>query len=68
MTQLEEKHGDKYTRFQYRLWAEMLATGVHTETKTPPVASVFCRKNKRVKIMTKTLLHGPRLLPGWFVS
>ena len=52
VTQLQEKHGDKYTRFQYKLWAEMLATGVHTEVETPPVASMFSRENKRAKNVT----------------
>ena len=27
--ELQEKRGTKYTRFQYKLWAEMLASGVH---------------------------------------
>ena len=40
---LQEKHQDKYTRFQIKLWAEMLATGVHTDLDTPPAASMFGR-------------------------
>ena len=41
--QLREKHGDKYTRFQYKLWAEMLTSGVHTDLDEPPAASMFSR-------------------------
>ena len=39
--ELKEKHGDKYTRFQYKLWAGMLASGVHTNVNEPPAASMF---------------------------
>ena len=45
-TQLTEKHSDKYTRFQYKLWAEMLASGVHNDTENPPAASMFSRNTK----------------------
>ena len=45
---LKEKHQDAYTRFQYKLWAEMLAAGVHTDLDSPPSASMFGREHKRV--------------------
>ena len=44
--QLAEKHSNKYTRFQYKLWAEMLASGVHSDTENPPAASMFSRNTK----------------------
>ena len=40
---LKEKHGDKYMRFEYKLWAEMLASGVHTNVDEPPAASMFSK-------------------------
>jgi len=46
-TTLKEKHQDTYTRFQYKLWAEMLAAGVHTDINTPPAASMFSQQNRR---------------------
>lgn len=39
--QLKEKHDGKYTRFQLKLWAEMLAVGSHEDLDTPPSASMF---------------------------
>ena len=41
--QLKVKHKDKYTRFQIKLWAEILATGVHSVLDNPPAASMFGR-------------------------
>lgn len=46
---LKEKHEDAYSRFQYKLWAEMLSTGVHTDLEEPPAAAMFSRENKRSK-------------------
>ncbi len=43
-SKLRQKHQDAYTRFQYKLWAEMLAAGVHTDLNAPPAASVWSRK------------------------
>lgn len=47
--ELQEKHGSKYTRFQYKLWAEMLASGVHNDMGEPPAASMFTRGTKQQK-------------------
>lgn len=47
--ELKDKHGDKYTRFQYKLWAEMIASGVYTDSDEPPAASMFSRNTKRQK-------------------
>ena len=48
-TTLKEKHEGSYTRFQYKLWAEMLTAGVHNDINTPPAASMFSRENKRTQ-------------------
>ena len=57
--ELKEKHGDKYTRFQYKLWAEMLASGVHTNVDEPPAASMFSRSSKRQRPNTNDdVFHG----------
>ena len=34
--ELEKKHGSKYNGCQYRLWAEMVFAGVHTDKEEPP--------------------------------
>ena len=39
--QLKEKHGNDYTGFQYKLWAEMVAVGSHNDLDEPPTASMF---------------------------
>ena len=40
-------HKDKWTVFQYKLWAEALAYGTHTTFEEPPSASMFGRDQKR---------------------
>ena len=40
-TKLKEKHGDTFSAFQLKLWAEMLSSGVHTDLDVPPAASMF---------------------------
>jgi len=44
---LREKHGDKYSRFQYKL---MIASGMHSGTDELPAASMFGRTPKRQKV------------------
>ena len=44
---LVELHKDKWTSFQYKLWAEMLVCGTHTSLDEPPSASMFSRESKR---------------------
>ena len=46
---LVELHKDKWTSFQYKLWAEMLVCGTHTSVDEPPTcsASMFDRESKR---------------------
>jgi hypothetical protein len=43
---LVEQHRDKWTSFQYKLWAEMLVCGTHTSLDEPPSASMFSRESK----------------------
>ena len=33
---LGEKHGDKFSRFQFKIWAESLASGQYSDLETPP--------------------------------
>ena len=42
---LKVRHGSKYTDMQYRMWAEMMASGSHPKLKTdePPKNSMFQR-------------------------
>ena len=44
---LVELHKDKWTSFQYKLWAEMLVCGTHTSLDEPPSASMFSTESKR---------------------
>ena len=46
-TKLKDKHGDKFTSFQFKLWAEMLTSGVHNDLDVPPAASMFGRESKK---------------------
>ena len=43
---LVELHTDKWTSFQYKLWAEMLVCGTHTSVDEPPSASMFLAENQ----------------------
>jgi len=47
ITKLKEKHGDNFTKFQYKLWADMLTSGVHTDINEPPAASTFSHEPKK---------------------
>jgi len=43
----KEKHGGNFTKFQYKLWADMLTSGVHTDINEPPAASIFGHEPKK---------------------
>ena len=44
LTDLQEKHsGSSYTPFQLRIWAEMIAGGVHTSYDESPATTMFLR-------------------------
>ena len=38
---LSEKHGQIYTQMQYRIWAEMIFSELHSSTEEPPNTSMF---------------------------
>ena len=40
---LKEKHGTTFSQMQYRIWAEMVANEMHSDTDTPPSSSMFKR-------------------------
>lgn len=43
---LMDLHKDKWTSFQYKLWAEMLVYGTHSSFEEPPSSSMFVRDKK----------------------
>ena len=46
---LSEKHGNTYTQFQYKLWAEMYVGKVHPSLEEPPNAAMFRHDSKQSK-------------------
>ena len=46
---LSEKHGDKFSPFQYKLWAEMYVGKTHPSLEEPPAAAMFKRDTKQLK-------------------
>ena len=40
---LKKKHGTTFSQMQYRIWAEMVANEMHSDTDTPPSSSMFKR-------------------------
>ena len=46
---LSEKHGDKFSLFQYKLWAEMYVDKTHLSLEEPPAAAMFKRDTKQPK-------------------
>ena len=47
--ELEKKHCSKYNGCQYRLWAEMVFAGVHTDKEEPPQVPMFGNQHKRTR-------------------
>lgn len=43
---LKEKHGDKFSNFQFKFWAEMLAHDQHQSLEEPPGHAMFRRESK----------------------
>lgn len=43
---LKEKHADKFSKFQYKFWAEMLAHDQHQSFEDPPGHAMFRRETK----------------------
>lgn len=46
---LKEKHADKFSKFQYKFWAEMLAHDQHQSFEDPPGHAMFRRESKGAK-------------------
>ena len=44
--QLKEKHGNKYTLVQYRIWAETMESGQHSSVENPPTGRFFKSQSK----------------------
>ena len=57
--ELEKKHCSKYNGCQYRLWAEMVFAGVHTDKEEPPQVPMFGNQHKRTRttIITRELTY-----------
>ena len=53
--QLKDKHQDKYSRIQYRLWAEMVDVGTHKSIDDAPGAPMFTAGGKQGKIAQSPL-------------
>ena len=45
--QLQQKHEDKYSRFQIKIWAEALASGQYSDLDTPPGYAMFVREKDK---------------------
>ena len=45
--QLQQKHEDKYSRFQIKIWAEALASGQYSDLDTPPGYAMFGREKDK---------------------
>ena len=44
---IQDKHGDKFTKIQYRLWAEMIDVGTHKSLDEAPSVPMFTSKGGR---------------------
>ena len=62
--ELEKKHCSKYNGCLYRLWAEMVFAGVHTDKEEPPQVPMFGsqRKRTRTAFITRELTYPPTLI------
>ena len=54
-TSLKEKHGSSFTPMQYRIWAEMIAGGVHCSYDDHPNSSMFLRVGVGTKKKTPSV-------------
>jgi len=57
MASLREKHADKYTPMQYRIWSELIVNEAHESLDEPPTCSMFKRacRNDNNRQREKTL-------------
>ena len=44
--ELKQKHGEKYSRMQYKLWAEVVDCKKHTSLEEPPLGSIWNKQQK----------------------
>ena len=49
---LKEKHRDKFSNFQFKFWAEMLAHDQHQSLEEPPGHAIFRHESKGGKERT----------------
>ena len=47
--ELKEKHGDQHDNLKLRLWARMIASGLHDSLEEPPDVPAFQRKEAKKK-------------------
>ena len=52
--ELDKKHGSKYNSCQYRLWAEMVFAGVHTDKEDPPQVPMFGNQLRHTRTTTNS--------------
>ena len=45
--QLQQQHGDEYSRFQIKIWAEALASGQYSDLDSPPGYAMFGREKDK---------------------
>lgn len=53
-SELKEKHGDKFTIIQYKLWAEALDVNKHESKDVPPVGPIWNNESKKSKKSTSS--------------
>ena len=46
-SELKQMHGVKFNELQYRLWAEVLVSGVYTDTQNPPPYPMFGKARQK---------------------
>ena len=44
--ELKQKHGEKFSRFLYKLWAEVVDCKKHTSLEEPPLGSTWNKQQK----------------------
>ena len=44
--ELKQKHGEKYSRVLYKLWAEVVDCKKHTSLEEPPLGSIWNKQHK----------------------
>ena len=58
-SQLKQTHGAKFNELQYRLWAEVLVSGVYTDTQNPPPYPVFGKARKTKSALNQCTSESP---------